>query len=147
MSRAANIIGTCALATGAAIAPLGAQGAPVATPASPHLVGMSVSARLRNVIKAHVMDDVPPDSAREKHDAEILSPKSARFNAEGTKVYVNSLEAGKTLVYEWPSLRKLRTIVHRFGPADSALFAGDSTVFHYPYFTHSPGGSANVFAR
>lgn len=144
MSRAASILGVCALATGAGVAPLGAQTARV-VPDSTHLVGMSVSTRLRNVISAHVMDADPLDSATELHDGEILSPKSARFNGDGTKVYVNSLEAGKTLVYEWPSLRKLPTIVHRFGRADSALFLGRSTVFHYRYFTRSPGGSANVF--
>lgn len=145
MSRAANILGVCALATGAALSPLSAQTARV-VPDSTHLVGMTVSARLRNVLGARVMDAGPVDSAPETHDGDILSPKSARFSHDGTKVYVNSLEAGKTLVYEWPSLRKLPTIVHRFGAADSALFLGDSTVFHYRYFTHSPGGSANVFA-
>src|SRR6478672_5241871 len=144
MSRAASIIGVCALATGAAIAPLGAQTAHV-VPEPTQLVGMTVSARLRNVLGARVMKAGPLDSAPETHDGEILSPKSVRFSLDGTKVYVNALEAGKTLVYEWPSLHKLPTIVHRFGPADSALFRGRSTVFHYRYFTHSHAGSPNVF--
>lgn len=143
MSRAASILGVCALAIGAGV-PLGAQTARVVTD-STHLVGMTVSARLRNVRGARVMDAGPVDSAPETHDGDILSPKSARFSLDGTKVYVNSLEGGKTLVYEWPSLRKLSTIVHRFGRADSALFRGRSTVFHYQYFTHSRAGSPNVF--
>jgi DNA-binding beta-propeller fold protein YncE len=87
----------------------------------------------------------PLDSVPETRDREILSPKSVRFNLEGTKVYVNALEGGRTLVYAWPSLHKLPSIVHRFGPADSALFHGDTTIFDYPYFTQSPGRSANVF--
>lgn len=146
MSRAAFTLGVCALATafGATIAPLGAQTAHV-VPEPTGLVAMTVSARLRNVLGARVMKAGPLDSAPETHDGEILSPKSVRFSLDGKKVYVNSLEGGKTLVYEWPSLRKLPTIVHRFGPADSALFRGRTTAFHYKYFTHSPTGSANVF--
>jgi DNA-binding beta-propeller fold protein YncE len=153
MARAASILGICALATvsGAAIAPLGAQSANVVAADSMHpadstrLVAMTVRARLRNVLGARVMKAGSLDSTPETHDREILSPKSVRFSFDGTKVYVNALEGGKTLVYAWPSLHKLPTIVHRFGPADSALFRGDSTVFDYPYFTQSPDGSANVF--
>src|SRR4051812_33097492 len=146
MARAALILGLSALASAsrAAGAPLGAQEAR-GVPDSTRLVAMTVRSRLRNVLGARVMKAGSLDSTPERHDREILSPKSVRFSFDGTKVYVNALEGGKTLVYAWPSLRKLPTIVHRFGPADSALFRGDSTVFHYPYFTQPPGGKANVF--
>lgn len=67
-------------------------------------------------------------------DREIYSPKSAAFSPSGDKLYINSLEGASTQVYTWPSRRKLRTISHRFGPQDAALFHGEETVFEYPYF-------------
>ena len=147
MSRAAFIFGAGAFAVVCAVVvgPLGAQSAPAARD-STHLVAMAMRARLRNVLGARVMKVGRLDSTPERRDREILSPKSVRFSLDGTKVYVNALEGGKTLVYAWPSMHKLPTIVHRFSLADSALFRGDSTVFDYPYFARSPGGSANVFS-
>ena len=78
-------------------------------------------------------------------DPEIYSPKSVRFSADGRKIYINSLEGGKTVIYSWPGLKKQKTISHRFRPADAALFGGVSTLFDYQYYAHSPAGDPNVF--
>jgi DNA-binding beta-propeller fold protein YncE len=79
-------------------------------------------------------------------DAEIRSPKSVRFSADGRKVYINALEAGITVVYEWPSLRKLKSISHRFTAARSVLFNGETTLFDYVYNRKPPrAGGENVF--
>ncbi len=67
-------------------------------------------------------------------DAEINSPKSVRFSANGMKMYINSLEGAQTLVYSWPDLVKQKTITHNFGAGDAALFGGETTVFNYPYY-------------
>lgn len=82
---------------------------------------------------------------KEITDRDIFSPKSVRFSASGKKIYINSLEGGKTVVYEWPGLRKLKTISHRFGAKQAFLFKGETTVFDYPYFTQSQSGNANEF--
>ncbi len=79
-------------------------------------------------------------------DGEIYSPKSVRYSADGRKLYINSLEGSKTVVYSWPELKKLNTISHRFTAKDAALFQGEDTVFDYRYFRSSPSGDNNVFA-
>lgn len=78
-------------------------------------------------------------------DSEIYSPKSVRFSADGRKIYINSLEGGRTVVYSWPELQKLKSISHNFRAADSSLFQGENTVFNYPYYTQSPSGDNNIF--
>ena len=132
MSRAAVL--ACAALAGALLA--GAE--PVAAqPAR----ALAVSARLRT-FELHPGE---PRYGVDVRDPDVLSPKSVRFSRDGAKLYVNALEGGTTLVYAWPSLRKLHRIVHRFGPADSALFGGARTVFGYPYHGLPPGGDPNVF--
>jgi DNA-binding beta-propeller fold protein YncE len=81
-------------------------------------------------------------SAAEQYDADLRSPKSVRFSASGTKLYINALEAGKTLVYDFPSLRKEASISHSFNATDVALFPGRPTIFGYPYFQSAP---PNIF--
>lgn len=78
------------------------------------------------------------------HDPGVRSPKSAAFTPDGSKLYINALEGGETLVYAWPSLKRLTAIRHRFGPDDAALFRGETTVFGYEYF-NGREGSRNVF--
>lgn len=70
----------------------------------------------------------------DKFDPDIYSPKSVHFSKDGRKFYINSLEGGATVVYAWPSLKKLKTISHQFRERDAALFNGETTVFDYPYF-------------
>lgn len=79
-------------------------------------------------------------------DPEIYSPKSVRFAADGTKLYINSLEGSQTVVYSWPDLRKLRTISHRFTADDAALFQGEDSVFGYRYYRGSKSGNNNIFS-
>ena len=79
-------------------------------------------------------------------DREISSPKSARFSADGAKLYINSLEGGMTVVYSWPNLRKLRSISHRFTERNQELFRNETDVFNNPYFTQSQSGNPNHFS-
>lgn len=78
-------------------------------------------------------------------DRDIYSPKSVRFSADATKLYINSLEGGRTVVYSWPQLKKLKTIRHRFTAKDAALFEGEETVFDYEYYSTPPTGNVNEF--
>ncbi|HUP56994.1 MAG TPA: peptidoglycan-binding protein, partial [Bdellovibrionota bacterium] len=56
------------------------------------------------------------------YDPEIHSPKSVRFSADGKRVYVNSLEAARTVIYDAMGFKKVGSIRHRFGAEDSGLF-------------------------
>ena len=47
---------------------------------------------------------------KDSHDPDINSPKSVNVSPDGKKFYVNSLEKGKTVVYEMGTNRKLKTI-------------------------------------
>jgi DNA-binding beta-propeller fold protein YncE len=87
-----------------------------------------------------------PTHEADHYDPDIYSPKSARFLSDGSKVYVNSLEGLKTVVYDPRTLTKVKVIRHGFGPEDAALFHGQSTVFGYPYLKRSPSGDPNQFA-
>jgi DNA-binding beta-propeller fold protein YncE len=84
-------------------------------------------------------------AATDHFDEDIYSPKSARFSADGSKVYVNSLEGFATVVYDAKTRTKRHTIRHEFGAEKSGLFKGESTVFGYPYFRKSPAGDPNQF--
>ena len=66
-------------------------------------------------------------------DKDIRSPKSVNIHPDGTKYYVNSLEGGKTVVYESGTNTKLKVIEHEFTEADSMLWSEPSGL--YP-FTH-----------
>jgi DNA-binding beta-propeller fold protein YncE len=79
------------------------------------------------------------------YDAGVRSPKSAAFTPDGRKLYINALEGGQTLVYAFPSLKRLTAITHAFDADDAALFQGETTVFDYPFF-NGREGSRNVFA-
>lgn len=55
-------------------------------------------------------------------DRDIDSPKSANFSEDGKKVYVNSLEGGKTVVFDNNGTQKLAVISHQF-KNESELFS------------------------
>lgn len=76
------------------------------------------------------------------YDADIKSPKSVSFSLNGKKFYVNSLEGGKTVVYDSRSLRKLKTISHRFKSGLGANWLAPSGLFS---FTHYPEGASRSF--
>jgi DNA-binding beta-propeller fold protein YncE len=86
-----------------------------------------------------------PKGAGDHHDSSIFSPKSARFLADGSKVYVNSLEGFQTVVYDPKTLQRVGRIKHHFKASDAPLFQGDSTVFGYKYNRRSPSGDPNRF--
>lgn len=82
-------------------------------------------------------------------DCDIFSPKSVNFNPTGDKIYVNSLEGGKTVVYSVPSLRKEAVVSHIFSPdgqqghpTAGPLWAPKSGFY---LFTHYPGGDSRAF--
>ncbi len=84
-------------------------------------------------------------SANDIFDRSINSPKSALFSDDGTKLYVNSLEGGQTVVYNWPSLQKIKVIDHLFNSKNQNLFLNnEDSVFNYAYFKNNPNG-ANYF--
>lgn len=86
------------------------------------------------------------DASRGDHfDQDIYSPKSARFTADGSKVYINSLEGMRTAVYDTAKLEKIGVIKHRFGADEAPLFQGESSVFGYPYNKRSKSGDPNHF--
>lgn len=68
-------------------------------------------------------------------DRDILSPKSVNIHPSGRKYYVNSLEGGRTTVYDAATARKLKTIVHRFGKSDSRLWSAPSGLYNFTHYT------------
>ena len=69
-------------------------------------------------------------SLKDKFDPAINSPKSALFSDDGRKLYVNSLEGGQTVVYEWPSLKKIKIIDHYFGSKNQSLFLNNENTIY-----------------
>lgn len=76
------------------------------------------------------------------YDPEINSPKSATFSKDGKKVYVNSLEGFKTVVYDVATRKKLKTILHDFTSGEGPLWLKPSGFYT---FTHYPDGMKNAF--
>lgn len=68
-------------------------------------------------------------------DRDIQSPKSVNIHPSGKKYYVNSLEGGKTVVYDFQSGEKLTVINHKFSEDDVPLWAPPSGfyAFHHHY--------------
>ena len=64
-------------------------------------------------------------------DTDIHSPKSVNIHPSGRKYYVNSLEGGKTVVYDFDTTAKTAVILHEFDDADEALWAPDSGLFPF----------------
>jgi DNA-binding beta-propeller fold protein YncE len=77
-------------------------------------------------------------------DLDINSPKSVRFARNGSKVYVNSLEGYRTVVFDPARLEKTGVIQHAFTKADAALFHGENTVFGYVYRQASASKDPNI---
>ncbi|MDE7396270.1 MAG: hypothetical protein K2M98_00930 [Muribaculum sp.] len=66
-------------------------------------------------------------------DTDIHSPKSVNIHPDGTKLYINSLEGASTVVYDAATLKKLKTISHRFNASHSPLW----TTPDYYKFNHT----------
>lgn len=102
------------------------------------LISMSTYARIGN---GSFKNKLPVDIT----DKDIYSPKSVRFSADARRIYINSLEGGRTVVYSWPELQKLKTIRHKFTEKEAALFEGEVTAFDYKYYSLPPTGDVNQF--
>lgn len=76
-------------------------------------------------------------------DRDILSPKSVNIHPSGKKYYVNSLEGGRTVVYDMASSRKLATISHHIGPAHRDLWVDDGGMF--PFTHNTDRADVNTF--
>ena len=76
------------------------------------------------------------------YDPDIYSPKSAIFSKDGRKVYINSLERGKTVVYDALTHEKLKTISHTFESGQGDLWLTSSQFYS---FTHYPDGRERSF--
>ncbi|MGZ6287675.1 MAG: hypothetical protein ACXWQO_05785 [Bdellovibrionota bacterium] len=65
-----------------------------------------------------------PEHPMDQYDSDIHSPKSVGFSHDGKKVYVNSLEGGRTVVYDSLGIEKKAVISHKFKIEEQGLFTG-----------------------
>jgi len=63
-----------------------------------------------------------PESPLDFFDSDIQSPKSVHFMPGGKRVFVNSLEGARTVIYDALGTAKLGLIKHRFTARDAPLF-------------------------
>jgi len=114
---------------------------PIGTQSSPEegSVTIELTSRFQNY-KAK-----PADPENDHYDRDIYSPKSARFSADGKKVYVNSLEGYRTVVYDSATKEKLSVIQHRFTAENEHLFQGDRAPFNYKFNRRPKSGNVNHF--
>jgi DNA-binding beta-propeller fold protein YncE len=85
-----------------------------------------------------------PKDPLDHYDPEIDSPKSIAFNAKGNLVFLNSLEAGRTIVYDSVGLAKKGVIPHRFEIEDAKLFSKKAP-FGYRFPNSISVAKPNVF--
>lgn len=78
----------------------------------------------------------------DRYDPDIASPKSVTFALDGSKFYVNSLEGCKTVVYDSKTLRKLKTIRHKFDSGKGPLWLAPSGLYK---FAHYEDGESKPF--
>ena len=71
-------------------------------------------------------------------DTDILSPKSVNIHPNGTKYYVNSLEGGKTVVYDFATGKKIKVIDHTFTSAHKSLWAPSSGFYSFRHEYKTP---------
>ena len=74
-----------------------------------------------------------PEDESDIYDREVYSPKSVAFHPNNRKVYVNSLEGYKTLVYSWSEddremPKKIKSIEHKFDSSNEELFRNEKTL-------------------
>lgn len=76
-------------------------------------------------------------------DKNIFSPKSATFSDNGKKLYVNSLEGCKTVVYDMPGMKPRTIISYEFPNGNGSKWARPSGFYN---FTHYQGGDSRRFS-
>ena len=74
---------------------------------------------------------------KETAEKDIHSPKSVNIHPSGEKYYVNSLEGGTTVVFDFKTGEKLKSIHHRFSQKDAALWAPPSGLFPFTHYTRN----------
>ncbi len=72
---------------------------------------------------------------KETADKDINSPKSVNIHPSGKKYYVNSLEGGTTVVFNFETNQKITTIHHRFTQKDAHLWAKPCGLFPFTHYT------------
>lgn len=70
-------------------------------------------------------------SDHKTRDTDIRSPKSVTIHPDGSKFYVNSLEGMRTVVFEVPTGKKIKTVQHRFDGSDKELWADESGYYTF----------------
>lgn len=70
-------------------------------------------------------------SDHKTRDTDIRSPKSVTIHPDGSKFYVNSLEGMRTVVFEVPTGKKIKTVHHRFDGSDKELWADESGYYTF----------------
>ena len=86
-----------------------------------------------------------PDHPEDRFDRHVFSPKSVQPAPDGSKVFVQALEGGATLIYRPGALAPGRAIRHRFGEAAAGLFDPEETAAFAPRFR--AGGSPEAVNR
>ena len=89
----------------------------------------------RVLIEFEWFDYVDKLFSKETAEKDINSPKSVNIHPLGEKYYVNSLEGGTTLVFDFQSGEKVKTIHHRFTEKDSSLWALPSGLFPFTHYS------------
>ncbi len=92
-----------------------------------HPSNLRVSLKLVHRIQSY---NKTPKHKGDEYDVEIHSPKSV--HAGRNRIYVNSLEAGKTLAYDTRTFKKKGSVLHEFTTENSALFK-ETTLFDYKF--------------
>lgn len=100
--------------------------------------GVAGRLRLYNVAKRQQFSGAD----RASWDTDIFSPKSATFSPNGKRLYVNSLEGGKTVVYDASTMDKIGVISYSFPSGGIAQMASASGFYN---FTHYADGASRAF--
>lgn len=79
-------------------------------------VKLTLTARFQSMVAA-------PGNPRDHYEPDINSPKSAHFLPDGKKLYIESLEGGKTVVVDVATWTRTKTIEHEFSATDAGLFS------------------------
>lgn len=68
-------------------------------------------------------------------DTDINSPKSVNVHPSGKKYYVNSLEGGTTIAYDFDTNQKIKVIHHTFTQKDKHLWSKPSGFYEFTHYT------------
>ena len=73
----------------------------------------------------------------ESREVDLHSPKSVNIHPSGKKYYVNSLEGGNTIVFDFATGDKLKVISHEIGEQHAELWAPESGLYVFNHqYTH-----------